>query len=296
RIKELNCLYSISNLLENQDISIEELFHKAVNLMPPSWQYPEITCARIVFESQEYRSENFKKSIWEQSTNILVDGNKKGTLQTYYFKEMPKANEGPFLKEERDLINEIAERIGRFIERKQANEKRHKAEEELQESEEKYRSMMESMDEAVYICSSGFHIEYMNPAMIKRTGYDAIDKPCHKVMHELDAQCPWCVFEKVSLGESISYEIVSPKDNRTYIISNSPIFHNDGTISKLTMLRDITEIKILEHSLLQSQKMESIGTLAGGIAHDFNNILFPIVGHSEMLMEDVPVDSPFQEG
>ncbi|MCP3900692.1 MAG: PAS domain-containing protein, partial [Desulfobacteraceae bacterium] len=47
RIKELNCLYSISNLLENQDISIEELFHKAVNLMPPSWQYPEITCARI---------------------------------------------------------------------------------------------------------------------------------------------------------------------------------------------------------------------------------------------------------
>ncbi|MCP4551812.1 MAG: response regulator, partial [Bacteroidetes bacterium] len=52
---------------------------------------------------------------------------------------------------------------------------------------------------------------------------------------------------------------------------------------------------ILNESLKQSQKMESIGTLAGGIAHDFNNILFPIIGYTEMLLEDIPNDSPFQE-
>ena len=51
----------------------------------------------------------------------------------------------------------------------------------------------------------------------------------------------------------------------------------------------------MELHLQQAQKMESIGTLAGGIAHDFNNILFPIVGHSELLLEDVPEDGPFQE-
>ncbi len=61
-------------------------------------------------------------------------------------------------------------------------------------------------------------------------------------------------------------------------------------------LKDITERKNLEVQIQQTQKMESIGTLAGGIAHDFNNILFPIVGHSEMLLEDVPKESPFREG
>lgn len=58
---------------------------------------------------------------------------------------------------------------------------------------------------------------------------------------------------------------------------------------------DITERKKLESNLKQAQKMESIGTLAGGIAHDFNNILYPIIGFSEMLKEDLPPDSPEHE-
>jgi len=148
-----------------------------------------------------------------------------------------------------------------------------KAEKALKESEEKYRSMMEAMDDLTYICSSDFRIEYMNPAMTKRIGRDATGETCHQVIHGLDEKCPWCIHNKVMRGEDIKYEQTSPKDDKTYHISNSPIFHTDGSVSKLTVFHDVTETKKMEADLQQSQKMEAIGTLAGGIAHDFNNIL-----------------------
>jgi nitrogen-specific signal transduction histidine kinase len=159
---------------------------------------------------------------------------------------------------------------------------------ELKESEEKYRSMMESMTDLAYICSHDFIIEYMNPSMIKRVGRNAIGETCYKGIHGFDKKCPWCMYEKIRKGESIVKEILSPLDNKTYFISSAPIFHTDGSISKLTVFRNITEIKKMEKTVQQSQKMESIGTLAGGIAHDFNNILFPIIGHTEMLLDDIP--------
>ncbi len=172
---------------------------------------------------------------------------------------------------------------------------RKRAEDALKESEVKYRSMMQAMDDAVYICSGDFRIEYMNTAMIKRLGYDATGDICHKTMHGLDESCPWCVHEKVMSGQSIKAEVVSLKDNRTYHVSNSPIFHSHGAVSKLTILRDITETKKTEERLLQAQKMEAIGSLAGGIAHDLNNILFPISGFSEMLLDEIPSDSHVHE-
>jgi PAS domain S-box-containing protein len=165
---------------------------------------------------------------------------------------------------------------------------------ELLESEGKYRSMMETMEDATYICSSDYRIEYINPAMIKWIGNDATGELCHKAIHGLDEKCPWCIYEKIKDTESINYEISSPKNKKVYHISNSAIFHMDGSYSKLSIFRDITELKEMEARMQQSQKMEAIGTLAGGIAHDFNNILFPIVGHTEMLLEDFPEDSPFR--
>ena len=173
---------------------------------------------------------------------------------------------------------------------------RQRSEQALQRSEEKYRSMMESMKDASYICSSDLHIEYMNTAMINRTGADATGELCYKAIYDMDKKCSWCVFDKIKKGDHVDYEVADPKDNHYYSVTNSLISHSNGTISKLTIFHDITQIKNIEAQLQQAQKMESIGTLAGGIAHDFNNILFPIVGYTEMLLADVPEDSPLREG
>ena len=162
---------------------------------------------------------------------------------------------------------------------------------ELLESEKKYRSMMEAMEEPTYICSSDYRIEYMNPAMIKRSGYNAAGELCYKVIHGLEHKCPWCLYEKNLETESKKSEILSPKDNRSYHVSYSPIIHTDKSVSMLIILRDITEFKKVQSNLQQSRKMESIGTLAGGIAHDFNNILSPIFGYIELTMRKLPEGS-----
>ena len=136
RVKELNCLWGISNLIEKPCISLEAIIPGTVNLLPSAWQYPEITCARIILEAKEYKTENFKETIWKQSSNIMVYKKPIGTVEVYYLEERPEMDEGPFLKEERNLINIVTERLGKIIERKQA-------EVELQKSYQKLRKTME---------------------------------------------------------------------------------------------------------------------------------------------------------
>jgi len=179
---------------------------------------------------------------------------------------------------------------------------RKQAEEDLHRSEIKYRSMMESITDQLYICSPEFTVEYMNPAMIKRLGRDATGEACHKALHGLNHKCDWCIFDPVASGETIEITIISPLDDRHYRVNNMPIQNKNGTISKMSIFRDITqyveavaEKDKAQAQLRHAQKMESIGTLAGGIAHDFNNILYPIIGFTQLSQSELSKDHPVQE-
>lgn len=172
---------------------------------------------------------------------------------------------------------------------------RKKSDVALQKSEERYRSMMDSMIDPVYICSPDYRVEYANPAMTERTGHDMVGEYCFKALHGLGKKCPWCVHNMIQQGNSFDQEIVSPKDGHSFYVSQSPIVHDDGSISKMTVYRDTTDFKKMEAQLRQAQKIEAIGVLAGGIAHDFNNILFPVIGFAEMLKEDLPENSAFHK-
>lgn len=116
RIKELNCLYGISRLVEKEDISLNDILQGVVDLIPPAWQYPEVTCACINLKDRKFRTTNFGETHWQQSEAIIVNGKRVGTVEVYYLEERASAYEGPFLKEERDLIHGIAERLGHIIE------------------------------------------------------------------------------------------------------------------------------------------------------------------------------------
>ncbi|GAH39357.1 unnamed protein product, partial [marine sediment metagenome] len=117
RVKELQCLYNIAYIVERPGITLNELCQEVASLLPAGWQYPEITCARVTLGDKEFKTDNFKTTEWKQSANINVKGQKNGTVEVYYLEERPEIGEGPFSKEERLLMDVVAERLGRITER-----------------------------------------------------------------------------------------------------------------------------------------------------------------------------------
>lgn len=164
RVKELNCLYGISKVVENGVLSLDDMLQRIVDLIPPSWQYPEITRARISVETQTFQTENFRETIWKQSCEIRVHGRPAGMLEICYLKQMPVLDEGPFLKEERDLIGAICERLGRIIEHKRAEEK-------LRQSEEKHRAIVENTGTGTIILEKDMMISMANDRWRQLTGF-----------------------------------------------------------------------------------------------------------------------------
>ena len=129
RIKELNCIYNLTAIIKDRSISIEEALQKIVDIIPPAWQYPDITCARIVVGDKEYRTKNYKKTKWRLASNIIYDNKKIGSVEVYYLEEKPEAHEGPFLIDERRLLDAISDLLGSYIGGTRIKTKIHKAEE-----------------------------------------------------------------------------------------------------------------------------------------------------------------------
>jgi hypothetical protein len=120
RIKELNCLYDISSFRDDTDFSLDAVLQTVVDFIPPAIQFPEITCARLIFGGYEITTKNFKDTRWKLSREITANNKWSGTLEVCYLEKKPELDEGPFLKEAKNLINAVAESIARIIEREEA--------------------------------------------------------------------------------------------------------------------------------------------------------------------------------
>jgi hypothetical protein len=134
RKKELNCLNKIIALI-NTESSIESLIDQICQFMPNGWQYPDYTCVQIDYNSKTYHSEGFIATKWLLKQSFVTADEKKGTIKVYYKTAFPDQDEGPFLKEERDLINNIASIIATAISDKKTRNLYHNHHERLKELE-----------------------------------------------------------------------------------------------------------------------------------------------------------------
>ena len=133
RVKELNCLYGLSEMVSKPGATIEEILQGTVNLLPPAFTSPADVCARIVWGRHEFKTDNFRETPWQIASELLVKDTKAGLLEVYYLDENLTPSDSPFLKEETLLINAVAERLGKTIERRRVEEELKKHREHLEE-------------------------------------------------------------------------------------------------------------------------------------------------------------------
>jgi PAS domain S-box-containing protein len=123
RVKELTALHATSRLL-NEPGTPSELLARIVMLLPPAWQYPDITDARIATGDIDVRTERFELTSWVQRADFTTSDGRTGTIEIVYRESRPDAAEGPFLAEERSLIQSLAGMLRAYFERAQAEEDR----------------------------------------------------------------------------------------------------------------------------------------------------------------------------
>lgn len=132
RVKELTALHGTARILQDQTKSAGDVMQEVVALLPPAWQYPEIAAARIRFERLEAKTGGFRETEWRQVAPFVVRGGQAGEIELCYLEPRPAADEGPFLKEERDLIESLAEMLRSYFQHFLADENLLRAHSDLE--------------------------------------------------------------------------------------------------------------------------------------------------------------------
>lgn len=312
RVKELNCLYGLSKLAAQPDISLDEIFKSTVNMIPPAWQYPEITCARIVFKGIEYTTDNFKRTRWKQKAKINVKGITAGTCEVYYTKKKPEIEEGPFLKEEKDLLNAIASMLGSIVEYREAEEARAKL-----------AAIVESSEDAIIGNTLDGIITSWNDGAERVYGYkgkEILGRSINILTTPGQPDEISKILKRIKRGESINnYEtkrIRKDGENIDVSLSISPIKSIGGIITGAsTIARDITNQRQSEEALRESEHalqervkeltcLYNLALLAEEPGKSFEEILqgiaklippawqYPKITHGRILLDDQVYHSP----
>ena len=280
RFSELTCLYRISSLLALPGIALDEMLDQATQLIPPGWQFPEVTAARIVVGGLALQTPHFRETPWRLASEVLVNGNPDGRVEVCYLEERPASHEGPFLAEERALLNAIAERVGLTIEHKQA-------EAALRASEAHFRAVTDSATDAIISADSASNIVGWNRGAERIFGYTEAEVRGQSVTLLVPFR-----FQEWHLAGLARVQAGGERHviGKTVEVAGC---HRDGHEFPLELslgewqvaegwfytaiIRDITARKQakaehgrMEVQLRQAMKLESIGQLAAGIAHEIN--------------------------
>jgi len=286
RVKEMNCLYTIGNLLGREDISLEERFQQIAELLPAACRRPEDICARVNIAGAEFQSEEFCGCHASFRSDIIVNGRTAGFLEL----ACVEAPEGEaFLKEERELLGAAAERIGLTLERKHA-------EDALREREEKlslFRTLIEQSNDAVFVTEPGTgRFLDVNERACRNSGYsreELLGMRVQDIVVAFSDPEAWkeIVGELRQKGYLIREGREKRKDGSTFPVeANIKYVVHDRKEYMVSVVRDITERKQAEGELaklvaaVESTAEGVVITTPEGIIEYVNPAFERITGYS----------------
>lgn len=252
RLKELNCHNQISKILAEPGLSTDEVINEIVQIIPPGMQFPYLAEASVIINDQAYQTPNFKKSNYLLKQDIKLKNKIIGRIEVCYPDDQIPVVDPVFLMEETELLFSVAERIGKFIEKKEN-------ETALNQSEDKFRMMVETIDEIIYDFSVDGLVNYISPSVKRILGFDPeelIGKKIFDIVHEADRAI---LAERLALPDnhmsSFEYRFITKSGEIRWLRKSTVSLRKEEyLISKVGTLTDITEskqTKDFENQLLQ---------------------------------------------
>ena len=262
RVKEIECLHDITNLLLNKETSLEQVLEACVRRIPPAWLDPAHTCARIRLGEQTFESASFRETEWKLAAVISMHGIESGFVEVFYFGEAAGNGESPFLDEELVLVQSIATQITQSLEKR-------KTELALYEDEEIFRYFLEYSP--IYIF---FKDENIRSLRLSRNYEAMLGKPLAELLGKsMDDLFPSDLAKSMIADDMIIMKngnkitVDEEFNGRFYSTIKFPIFIDDKPRYLAGYTIDITERKQAEellqrseHSLKEAQRIAHLGS------------------------------------
>jgi signal transduction histidine kinase len=302
RVKELQCLYSISSELEKSEKTSETL-PNCIKPLINGFQFPESTKVRISVNGKSYGEwkDNSEKNGEILSEEIFVNKLKMGMI------EVCNLEKESFLKEEKELIKEIAAMISKALEKEQLkierqihlarlqdlvknlekqkkvlllkNKKLLELGKECASRRQQMESLFNAITDTIVVIDLKYNILMSNKPEIGSNG------KCYKKIFNIDSPCIDCS-AKISFQEGKAISMEKIVSNEHFLLNNYPIVNSSGKVENvLEICSNITKEKQMELQLLQSYKLASLGKLVAGVAHEINNPNTFIRGNIKIMKE-----------
>ncbi|MGF7141057.1 PAS domain S-box protein [Roseimarinus sediminis] len=287
RMKELNAFYKLSELTEDQNLSVDELYSQFANILPQSLQHNHLAYSKLTINKRTYTSDNSTQSSkWKIESPIVINEVEVGNVELGYTTKTPNEYEGPFLKEERLLIDGISERLARITERIQSKEF-------IIESEKRFRNLVNQMQlglavHEIILDKNGAPVDYRfldcNPAFEKLTGLireNIVGKTVLEVLPKTEKI--WIdKYGQVALtGQPISFESYAREFDKYYnVTAYQPqamqfvVITEDITVHKQTLLnlqKNNEKFQLLSKAASEMLALENTNDIYNYISDSLHN-------------------------